>query len=154
METTKRLYRSNVQRNIGGVAGGLAEYFDVDPVIVRLLFVVAALAGGAGIPLYILMWIFVPGKPYYNYTTNANQSTMENEQSSYQNPPEPAANPVKEETKKKKEHGGLMGGLILITLGVLFLIPTFIHWLDFGDLWPVLLIVIGGVIIYRHSQKQ
>jgi len=62
------------------------------------------------------------------------------------------ATPQQQEKKSNKE-GGLMGGLILITLGILFLLPTFIPRLDFGDLWPVLLIVIGGVIIYKHTKK-
>lgn len=150
MENTKRLYRSIKDRVIGGVAGGIAEYFDIDPVIVRILFAVAFFAGGGGFLLYVLLWIFVREKP--NETFNSNYTTMENEKTTPENngfntpPPQTPA--------KKKDQGGLMGGIIMITLGILFLIPTFIHWLDFGDLWPVLLIVIGGVIIYRHANKN
>lgn len=45
---------------IGGVAAGLANYFDIDPTIVRILFVVIAFAGGASLLAYLIMWIIVP----------------------------------------------------------------------------------------------
>ena len=45
---------------IGGVAAGLANYFDLDPTIIRVLFVVIAFAGGASILAYLIMWIIVP----------------------------------------------------------------------------------------------
>lgn len=60
METTKRLYRSRTNKQIAGVAGGLAEYFNVDPTLVRILFVLFALAGGPGLLLYIVLWLVMP----------------------------------------------------------------------------------------------
>ncbi len=60
---TKRLYRSRTQRQIAGVCGGLAEYFNVDPTLVRLAFAFVFLWGGAGLPLYILMWVLIPEAP-------------------------------------------------------------------------------------------
>ena len=59
----KRLYRSRESRMIAGVCGGLGEYFDMDPTIVRLIVVAAALAAGGGILAYILAWIIVPERP-------------------------------------------------------------------------------------------
>lgn len=56
----KRLYRSNEHRMIAGVCGGLAEYYDMDPTIVRLIVVVAALAAGSGLLAYVLAWIIIP----------------------------------------------------------------------------------------------
>ena len=56
----RRLARSARGRKIAGVCGGLGEYFNVDPTIVRLIFIAAIFAGGAGILLYLLMWIVVP----------------------------------------------------------------------------------------------
>lgn len=57
----KRLYRSESNRVIGGVAGGLADYFGIDTVITRLIFVLLLLPGGVPGPLvYIIMWIVVP----------------------------------------------------------------------------------------------
>jgi phage shock protein C len=58
----KKLYRSKKYRKIAGVCGGLGEYFDIDPIIFRMLFVALFLSGGSGILIYILMWIFVPVK--------------------------------------------------------------------------------------------
>lgn len=57
---TKRLYRSRTNRSIAGVCGGLGEYFNVDPTLVRLLFVVFALAGGPGLLAYIILWLIMP----------------------------------------------------------------------------------------------
>lgn len=60
----KRLYRSKSDRMIAGVCGGLAEYFGIDPVIVRIIFFVLLLPGGLpGIVPYVLLWIIVPYKP-------------------------------------------------------------------------------------------
>lgn len=59
----RRLYRSEDDKILGGVCGGIAEYVGVDPVIVRLLWVIGALAWGAGILLYILAWVLIPEEP-------------------------------------------------------------------------------------------
>ena len=58
----KKLYRSKDYRLIAGVCGGLGEYFDIDPIIFRMIFIALLINGGAGIIIYILMWIFVPVK--------------------------------------------------------------------------------------------
>jgi phage shock protein C len=56
----KRLFRSKKQRVIGGVCGGIGEYFGVDPVIIRLAWILFCLAGGAGVLFYIIAWIVIP----------------------------------------------------------------------------------------------
>jgi len=58
----KRLYRSR-QRMLGGVCGGVADYFNIDKTIARLIFAALVLAYGTGIWLYLLMWIIVPEEP-------------------------------------------------------------------------------------------
>jgi phage shock protein C len=60
VKPTPRLYRSATDKVIAGVCGGLAQYFSIDPALVRLAFVVFALTGGAGVLLYIVLWIAVP----------------------------------------------------------------------------------------------
>lgn len=57
---SKKLYRSATNRSIAGVCGGLAEYFNVDTTLVRLAFVLFALAGGPGVLLYIILWVVMP----------------------------------------------------------------------------------------------
>lgn len=60
----KRLYRSKKDRKISGVCGGLGEYFNVDPTIIRIIFVVLALPGGLpGIIPYVILWVVVPSQP-------------------------------------------------------------------------------------------
>jgi phage shock protein C len=56
----KRLQRSRTEKMIGGVCGGLADYFTVDPTIVRVLWVLLTLLGGAGILLYVILWVIMP----------------------------------------------------------------------------------------------
>jgi phage shock protein C len=61
--TPKKLYRSRKDRMIAGVCGGIAEYFNIDPVIVRLIAVILLLPGGfPGLVPYIVLWILVPEK--------------------------------------------------------------------------------------------
>ena len=59
----RRLTRSSSDKVLGGVAGGLGRYFDIDPIIFRIGFVVLALAGGAGVLAYIAGWLLVPADP-------------------------------------------------------------------------------------------
>ena len=61
----KRLYRSRKDNTIAGVCGGIADFFGIDPTIVRLLFVAFALAGGPGIVLYIILAIVIPEEPEF-----------------------------------------------------------------------------------------
>lgn len=59
----KRLYRSRIDRKLAGVCGGIAEYFGVDPVLIRLLWVFFTLAAGGGILAYLIAWLVVPEAP-------------------------------------------------------------------------------------------
>ena len=149
---TNRLYRSRKDSMIGGVAGGLGEYFKLDPVIVRLIFVLLTLAGGGGVLIYILLWIFIPFPPAFSNPQNS--TPMEEQTSNFQS----VNDPPKPQPEKDNHHkGSLMGGLILITLGALFLAAKFIPHVDFGDLWPLILVVIGIVLLintYGRGNKK
>jgi len=59
----KKLYRSEDDRIIAGVCGGLGEHFVIDPVILRILMVILVFSGGPGIILYLLFWLFIPRQP-------------------------------------------------------------------------------------------
>jgi phage shock protein PspC (stress-responsive transcriptional regulator) len=63
MDPSEKLYRSRTNRQVAGVCGGLAERFNVDATLVRVLFVLLAIFGFAGIILYVAMWIIVPEEP-------------------------------------------------------------------------------------------
>jgi len=59
----KRLMRSSTDKKLGGVCAGLADYFDMDPTLVRVLWLLVVLCGGTGILLYIILWIALPLAP-------------------------------------------------------------------------------------------
>ena len=63
MAQTRKLYRSRTDRKLGGVCGGLAQYFNTDATLIRVLFVVFALLGGPGLVVYVVLWIVVPEEP-------------------------------------------------------------------------------------------
>lgn len=59
----KRLMRSRNDRMLAGVAGGLAQHLNMDPTLIRLIFVVLALAGGPGLLIYLILWLIMPEEP-------------------------------------------------------------------------------------------
>lgn len=60
----KRLYRSGNEKMLAGVCGGMAEYFGLDPVLVRIIWVIFALASfGTAILIYIVLWLIIPKHP-------------------------------------------------------------------------------------------
>lgn len=56
----KRLYKSSTDKKVCGVCGGIANYFDVDPTVIRLIWVIFTLAGGSGLIVYIIAAIIMP----------------------------------------------------------------------------------------------
>ncbi len=144
MATTHRLYRSNKDRMITGVSGGLAEYFDVDPVLVRIGWVVFCFAsGGTAILIYIIMAIIMPKEE--------NLERLSDE---------------------LPEAGGRIGtekrprnllALILIGIGVLALLPNVsvfswfgwgvFSWLSWSVLWPMVLVAIGAAILMSRTKR-
>lgn len=131
---TKRLYRSRKDVMIAGVCGGMAEYFDIDPVIVRLLTVLLVFAGGAAILIYLLGWLIIPKAP------EGHESVVTTEEA-----------PGSETSENKGDRGRLLAGVILLILGFIFLASNFVPWFNFGKLWPLLLIVLGVVILFKSA---
>lgn len=166
----KRLYRSQTDRKFAGVAGGLAEYFVMDPLLIRLAFVILTLAGGGGFLIYLVLWIVTPENPLriqpsmnqagQNFQQpNPGSSDFTAESSGY-NAESPktetpySTTPPVPQTKERNK-GSLIGGLVLITLGALFLADELIPQINFGDLWPVILIVIGvGLLINAITKRN
>ncbi len=149
-----RLYRSYKNSVIGGVCGGLGNYLNTDPILFRVLFVVAFLVGGTGLLAYIILWIVIPIEPIPNIS-NQNpygepSTAMNMEEENNNNKTEP--DNMEEQKKQPKNDGNLWGGLILITLGAIFLIDRFVPRIDFGDLWPLILIVVGVILISKNYQ--
>ena len=115
-------------RVFAGVAGGLGEYFDIDPVFIRVIFVVATLAGASGLLAYIILWIVVPKERllYATNTTTTEGVTNMSEGSSgeKQNPGYGY--------RHHKHNGSVMGGIILIVIGGLFLADNYLPHFRFG----------------------
>lgn len=131
---SKRLYRSRKDVMIAGICGGMAEYFDIDPVIVRLLTVLLAFAGGAAILIYLLGWLIIPKAPEGNEAVAPAVET-----------------PSSETSEDKGNRGRLVAGLILLIFGFIFLASNFFPWFHFGKLWPLILIVVGVVVIFKSA---
>lgn len=67
----KRLYRSATNKVIGGVCGGLGNYFNIDPVLFRVIFLVLFVGACSGLLLYIIMWIVIPMEPFFPMDNNS-----------------------------------------------------------------------------------
>ncbi|MCL5409830.1 MAG: PspC domain-containing protein [Patescibacteria group bacterium] len=138
--TFNRLYRSQSDRMLGGVAGGLGEYFGIDATLIRLIFIFLTIFGGSGVIIYILLWILVP----------------------VQSDAAEASNPkvIKERTRRfAHELRGVMNnnnnkavwGLLIIIFGLLLLFSNLglFDFVNFNRLWPLLLIVLGIVVLTK-----
>jgi phage shock protein PspC (stress-responsive transcriptional regulator) len=153
----KKLQRDEHRKVIAGVCAGLAEYLAVDVTLVRLVFVAAAiLLKGSGILVYIILWIVLPRKNYaffnptVDYTVPPVGPPPMTDPFIYTPPLAPPAPP-------RRSGGTLIGGLVLITIGTLFLLDQFNiipNW-DFENLWPVILIVVGlGIMFTGNNSGQ
>ncbi len=155
----KRLYRSRKNRMLGGVCGGIAEYFEIDPVIVRLVAVALFFVGGSAMLAYIIALIIIPYEPYES-VTGKDQSPAANLSVSASTDPARAAAAAPRSTAN--ESVPLFLGIVLIILGVLFLMHNlpffspFYHWARHyvrHFFWPSILIVFGVFLIARGWKK-
>jgi len=62
-EEKNRLYRSRSERWLAGVCGGIGDYFNTDPTVIRVIFVLAALIMGGGLLIYLILWLIIPLEP-------------------------------------------------------------------------------------------
>ena len=121
VEQPPRLLRSREERGLGGVAGGLAHYLDVDPVIIRLVFIILAVFGGGGVLAYVIAWIVIPEAPADGP------------------PPAPRAG----------ANTPVLVGLVLVALGGLLLADQLVPLFSWRYVGPALLIALGGLLIAR-----
>jgi phage shock protein C len=128
-----RLYRSTEHKIIGGVCGGLGEHFNIDPTWLRLAFVILTITKGLGLLLYVIGWVVIPARPVGEEV--------------------PAAAPPSS-TTAKKINGSLLPGLILVGIGLIFLFEETVWWFDFHFVWPIILILVGGALLYRALEPK
>ena len=141
----ERLYRSRTERVLFGVAGGMARYFRLDPSIVRLLWVLLVLAGGAGILLYIVAAFVIPEEPA-GAVTDAGAA----------GPAAAAWGPGAGSGAGRGEsmNPAIVLGAGLILTGGWFLLQRFIPALDASVLWPFVLVGLGAVLLLGAMRRS
>ncbi len=152
----ERLYRSR-NRVIGGVSAGLGDYLNIDPVIVRVLFIVFTLVNGLGFLLYIILWIIVPEEPLP--ANNVSSAETENgepiEAEFVDGESEGKTSTASAQTAQQKTNNGrVTAGIILISLGLFFILRRYIPIFHFWDFFPILLIVLGGLLIWNSIRRK
>ena len=146
----RRLERNPMNKVIGGVCSGLAEFFGLDIALVRIAFVIAFLFASFGFWLYIILWIVLPENGQQT-TDNGQQSFGQSQgQSQGQSPQSESVSVSKSESKVKS----IFAGSFVILIGLLFLVNNFIpiNWM--WKLWPLILVAIGVVMIVTTSKRR
>ncbi len=158
----KRLYRSRSDRMIWGVCGGLAEYFGIDPTIIRIIAVLLAFASGAGILAYAILAIVVPLEN--SQVTEPKDVIKENVEEMKETASKlgqeirstfvSKEDTLEEATKARYRRRNILG-IILVVIGILFLLASFklLWWLRWSYLWPLIPIAIGLLIILGARRK-
>jgi len=150
MSNSTRLYRSRTHRVFGGVAGGLADYFNVDVILMRLLFVIVFFAGGGGVIIYIVLWIITPDSPLITPPPHSQNSS---ENSHYANNPDISDATIVDDRKKKENNNRtFIVGISLILVGFLFLLNSMMPQLIIINLWPLILIIVGVMLIVNETK--
>lgn len=127
----KTLTRSQDDRMIGGVCGGLARSLGIDSTLVRLAFVFITLTGGAGVLIYLILLFVMP------------LDTV----------PGGVVNSISGEQQKRT---GIWVGGALILLGTWYLLGTIpgLSWISLHNFWPLLLIVAGAYLVARYYSER
>ena len=141
----RRLYRSSRERVISGVAGGVAEYFDLDPSIVRIAWALLALiTGGVFLILYGVMWLVVPVAP----GTAGSSPPGESSPSGTPSAPAPHAE------RYRSGSAGLVFGLIFVGLGLYFLAREYLPSFNIDRLWPLGLVALGIFLLIAAMRQR
>lgn len=146
MENVK-LYRSVSNRMVGGVSGGLGAYLNIDPIFIRLLFVLIFFGTDFGFILYVILWILIPeeGKEY-GFKDDSFSDRVKSMGSDVQ----------QAVTQPHPQSGLILGAGLIIIGGILFLDRlnfSWLSWMDFDILWPLILIAGGIVLLIRIRQE-
>ena len=135
MAEPKKIFRSKKDKIIAGVCGGIAEYFNVDPVWIRLIAILLIFAEGIGVVLYIIAWILIPENPSQTGRKTVAEETVE-----------------KAMKGKKKDQATTVLGVIIIVIGGGLLFQNLFSWFSFNLVWPLGIIAIGVYLLVRNSK--
>jgi len=144
-----KLYRSQRDAMLAGVCGGLGEYFGIDANLVRLVFILLAVADGVGILIYFALWLIVPRAE----RSASGRETIQIGAEEIAEKARSIGKDVRNAVGHRGTQAGVFLGLTLIVLGAIFLLRNlgvaWLHWLGFGVVWPVLLVIAGLVFLWR-----
>ncbi|HOV92337.1 MAG TPA: PspC domain-containing protein [Candidatus Kapabacteria bacterium] len=150
----KIVQRSRNHRIVAGVCGGLGEYFDIDPVFIRLLFVIVSFFYGIGVVAYIVLWIIIPSTPMESaYMTSENPS---NPHSDYDNKSTENIE-VEDDSNirnKNTQQVRIFIGSILLLIGVLILLNELVPNIKGELIWSFILIILGIFLIILSLKKK
>jgi len=145
----KKLFRSIDDNIIAGVCGGLAEYFRIDSSLVRIIFILLAIGGGSGLLIYLILWLVIPKEKGIEKEINREKKVKEFADE-VKDKAKSMAKEIKLETKIKRTKRINVLGVILILVGLTAIwnqiFPKMIDWDMF---WPVVLVLIGTLLIFR-----
>lgn len=145
MADDKKFYRSSTDRVIAGVCGGIGEYFQIDPLIIRLIFVLLLIFGGGGLLIYIILWIIMPER---------DEKRSEDIAHNIKQGADKMASEIK--SSSTKTNGRVWVGFIILAIGVIYLMREFFPFLNIGfdKLWPLIIIALGIVILTRPEKVK
>lgn len=130
-----------------GVAAGIADYFNIDPVIIRLIFVLLTISGGAGVLLYIVGIFIIPDESEKN-----NISGTDNIKKRVETVAEEIKNTSSDQRVAWRSEQ--IFGFILVILGFMFLSQMFWPWFNAWRLWPLFIIFIGLIMLIRTKKEK
>ena len=147
----QKLYRSRSDTMLGGVCGGLGDHFGIDSNLVRIAFIVLALIHGIGIPIYFVLWLIVPPE---GETREVAEETVQTGAEEIAAKARAMGEEVREVVRRSPSGAAALIGISLIILGVVLLLSNlgvfWAGWPGFRVLWPILLILVGGVFLWRR----
>jgi phage shock protein C len=154
MRMNKRLYRSRTDTVIGGVASGLATYLDADPALVRIGWaILIVVTGGVALLAYIVAWVVVPEEPE---TPVAPAGEPQTDPVTGEVIAPVTATPATPSASKGGVGGsaGVVVGIGLVLVGVWFLLREYLPEINWGLLWPLVLVGIGALILFTSMRRR
>ena len=147
----KKMYRSTTDSMLGGVCGGLGAYFEFDPNLIRLIFVVVAIVPGIGIPAYLALWLLVPEESKTEETSLGERIREGADEIAER--ARTLGSELQDKSGSSVPATSLALGLVLIVVGIGFLLRnlglTWLNWVARIWVWPSLLILVGLVFLWR-----
>ncbi len=158
---TKKLYRSQTDKIIAGVAGGLGQFFELDASLLRLVFILTTMLGGSGLVVYLVLWLVLPQEDQLEV---GSQEVIKKNVKEMEAKARAAVKTIKEQAKKKSgqqqkepvvesvikesRSGKYWLGIGLIIFGLIFFLEN-LGLFNFAQFWPLVLVLLGLMVAFR-----